>query len=61
MGRTRASEDMALALDPEETVYWQCLTPDERKGRKGKEFRAFFKEWTKGLTLPVKELTYVQR
>jgi len=52
---------MALALDPEETLYWQCLTPDERKGRKGKEFRAFFKEWTKGLTLPVKELTYVQR
>ena len=50
-----------MAIDPEETVYWHCLTPDEKKGRKGREFKAFFKEWTKGLNEPIKELTYVRR
>lgn len=42
----------------EDTFYWHCLTPKERAGRKGRDFKAFYKAWTKGLDEPIKDLVY---
>lgn len=45
-------------LRAEDTFYWHCLTPKERKGRKGREFKSFYKAWTKALAEPIKHLVY---
>lgn len=34
----------------EDTYYWHSLTEKERAGEKGRDFKAFYKEWTKGTT-----------
>jgi len=45
----------------EDTVYWHMLTEEERRGKKGRDFLAFWKAWTKDWDKPIKELTYVRR
>ena len=42
----------------EDTWYWYYLTPKERAGKRGREFKAFWKEWTRGWGKPIKSLVY---
>ena len=42
----------------EDTYYWHMLTEEERRGKKGREFKAFYEEWTKDWDKPVKDLVY---
>ena len=50
-----------MAPKAEDTYYWYSLTDKERKGRRGRDFKAFWKEWTKGLDKPIKSLVYENR
>lgn len=45
----------------EDTYYWAYLTEKERIGKKGRDFRKFWKAWTKHYDEKIKELTYVRR
>jgi len=42
----------------EDTYYWHMLTEKERRGKKGREFKAFFEKWTKDWGKPIKSLIY---
>ena len=44
--------------DYRDTVYWGLLSDKEKAGRKGKDFKAFYKHWLKGHSGPVRDLVY---